>query len=69
MRLSLLCGFEGPHDYRTCRLRAKQVIATMIASVAIATRIGAPAVLVVNGALLVAVAAYFLIRRHRVPEL
>ena len=35
MRLRLLHGFEGPHDYRTCRLRAKQVIATMIASVAI----------------------------------
>jgi hypothetical protein len=41
----------------------------MIASVAIASRVGAPAVLVVNGTLLVAVAAYFLIRRHRVPEL
>ncbi len=34
-----------------------------------ASRIGAPAVLVVNGTLLVAVAAYFLIRSHGVREL
>jgi hypothetical protein len=35
MLLRLLHGFEGPHNYRTCSLRTKQVIATMIASVAI----------------------------------
>ena len=34
-----------------------------------ASRAGAPAVLVVNGTLLVAVAAYFLIRSHGVREL
>jgi len=34
-----------------------------------ASRIGAPAVLVVNGTLLVAVAVYFLIRSHGVREL
>ena len=30
--LRLMHGFEGLHDYRTCRLRTTEGIATMIAS-------------------------------------